>query len=239
MHTPSRPLVAAALALLLAIPAFAQISLTLVNPGFESAVSAGFPTTAGNWQGDLNTAVTTQTGVTPFAGSQMLSFEKMSPDGLVTGTGSDTFQLVDLSAYAGSIAAGNFTVTLSAYFNRSDTTYNEFQTRIVSFSGSMANFQTDFQTPSYTANQFSSLASDANTATWELSSVSLTLPTNTTYIAVMVSAISTGNILNYPTGYYADNVTLTAVPEPSTYAVLAGLGALGLAAWRRRKAPAA
>jgi len=37
---------------------------------------------------------------------------------------------------------------------------------------------------------------------------------------------------------YLDNLTLTAtsaVPEPSTYAALAGLGALGLALWRRRR----
>ena len=30
-------------------------------------------------------------------------------------------------------------------------------------------------------------------------------------------------------------VTATAIPEPATYAMLAGLAALGLAAWRRRK----
>lgn len=32
-----------------------------------------------------------------------------------------------------------------------------------------------------------------------------------------------------------DNVTLTAVPEPSTYALLAGFAALGLAGWYRRR----
>ena len=34
----------------------------------------------------------------------------------------------------------------------------------------------------------------------------------------------------------ADNITVTAIPEPSTFAALAGLGVLGLAAARRRRA---
>lgn len=45
----------------------------------------------------------------------------------------------------------------------------------------------------------------------------------------MAAAISTGSV-------YADNFSVSAVPEPSTYAALAGLGALGLACWRRRAA---
>jgi hypothetical protein len=32
-----------------------------------------------------------------------------------------------------------------------------------------------------------------------------------------------------------DNLTVSAVPEPSTYAALAGLSALGLVCWRRRR----
>jgi len=38
---------------------------------------------------------------------------------------------------------------------------------------------------------------------------------------------------------YADNLAVSAVPEPSTYAALAGLAALGFAYWRRRQKTAA
>jgi len=236
---PTHRLIAAAaigIAAFLA-PASAQIMLTVANSGFESAVSSGFPTAAGNWQGDANSAVTAQNGVTPYAGIQMLSFTNNGiPDG-TNGTGSDTLQLVDLSAYASSIAAGNFTVTLSAYLNRSGSNYNEFWTRILSFNTTMANFETELIS---TANQgqasnYTSLLSDSNPATWEFSSVSLTLPTDTTYIAVEVSLLHPGdNVPSISPGYYADNITLTAVPEPSTYAALLGAAALGFAALRRR-----
>lgn len=40
-------------------------------------------------------------------------------------------------------------------------------------------------------------------------------------------------------GVYFDNFSVTAIPEPSTYAALAGFGALGLALWCRRQKTAA
>jgi len=50
------------------------------------------------------------------------------------------------------------------------------------------------------------------------------------------SSIQAGNT-NYTINYLANSVTLTAsvVPEPATYAALAGLGILGFAVYRRRK----
>ena len=47
----------------------------------------------------------------------------------------------------------------------------------------------------------------------------------------LASAISVGSV-------YADNFSVSAIPEPSTYAALAGAAALGLAVWRRRRAQA-
>jgi len=44
----------------------------------------------------------------------------------------------------------------------------------------------------------------------------------------VAGAISAGSM-------YADNFAVSAIPEPSTYAAFAGLGALGLALWRRRQ----
>lgn len=243
MHTPRRLMkpVAFAAAIFVAFAArsaVAQITISLGNAGFESAISAGLPTTAGVWAGDLNYVVTTQNGVTPYAGAQMLHLKNMAPDGIDVGTGSDTVQLVDMSPYAASIGAGNFTVTLSAYFNRSDFTYSQFQVFLRSYSGSVANFPSDIN--SYTAIQTGNLFADSDINTWELGTVSLTLPTNTTYLAAWVSVQSPGNVVSVPDGYFADSVALTAVPEPSTCAALAGVAALGLAVWRhRRRAKAA
>ena len=224
------PLMVAAIA----SPALAQISLSLGNAGFESAISPGITGTSGIWQGDLNSVTTTQNSITPFAGSQMLRFDHMAPDGTSFGTGADALQLVDLSAYSSSIAAGGFTLTLSAYYNRSDSTYSKFENIIRSYSGSIANFPTDLN--SSTATQFADLVSDSVVSSWEQLSVSLTLPTNTTYVAIWVTALSDNqNISNFPVGYHADNVTLTAIPEPSTSAAIVGAFGLGLALWRRRR----
>lgn len=48
-------------------------------------------------------------------------------------------------------------------------------------------------------------------------------------------AVFAGGQTISPSEAYFDNLSASAVPEPSTYAVLAGLGALGLVLWHRRR----
>lgn len=56
---------------------------------------------------------------------------------------------------------------------------------------------------------------------------------DTTYFRIYVAGGLETNALHE--GNYIDNLTITAVPEPSTYAALFGLLALGLVVWRRRR----
>jgi hypothetical protein len=52
--------------------------------------------------------------------------------------------------------------------------------------------------------------------------------------------VTSVEVLGYNGYYVLDNVTYSAVPEPSTWALmLAGFGALGFASWRRARAVAA
>lgn len=57
--------------------------------------------------------------------------------------------------------------------------------------------------------------------------------TTTPYTSFDILAI--GAVTGTMNSFIIDNVSVSSVPEPSTYAMLAGLGALGLAFWQRRR----
>ncbi len=66
----------------------------------------------------------------------------------------------------------------------------------------------------------------------------LTAPTaaGNDLLSAMVQGYNYGGTGNYSTAFYWDNLVATAIPEPGTSALLAAVGVLGLAVWRRRRA---
>lgn len=72
-------------------------------------------------------------------------------------------------------------------------------------------------------------------AGWDTASVALPAAVNDqSNVSIRIRSVSWGSVAGF---LDIDNVQINAaqIPEPSTYALLAGIGVLGLVAWRRRK----
>jgi hypothetical protein len=226
--------------------------VAIANPGFETVETiAGTPGTFGDWGQDQASIVTAENGVTPLGGSRMLKFVGTGPDPVAAGSFGDVVQLVDLSAYSTSIATGMVDFELSAFFNRiaqGGSTDTVYFLSIKSYGGTdtAGDYAASLGALASTANASSGLNSDNDLLTWENVTTTLTLPTDTTFVAI--SLVAQENVLNDNTfpgefiGNYADNVSATLtnivadmpVPEPGTYLIF-GLGLIGLTVLRRRR----
>jgi len=93
---------------LVSVPALADtITLDITNPGFESGtIGVGKPNGFGVWGGDKSEIVTTEKGITPFEGSQMLHFIYNRKSGPGSSVGSDVWQFIDTSTFSFEIATG-------------------------------------------------------------------------------------------------------------------------------------
>lgn len=214
----------------------------LVNNGFETQVPilSGPPSTTGVWSGDPATIVQAENAITPAEGTRMLRFDGTYPGYAINGYTSGVFQLVDLSPMSAQIAAGTATAELSALFNRVafDGTDRTFMLQIAAYAGSPSSFPSQYGSGGL-ANSTVTFVSDADVSTWEQLATSLVLPVNADFLAVQVTGIEDYD--NAPpnefNGNYADAVSLTVVPEPSTLALwsLFGTVGVGIGWWRRRK----
>ncbi len=225
-------------AFIILVSATAGFGINLLNnPSFEifEDTSGGWPTSPADvWKGDYSSIVTSENGISPMDGIQMLKFQgtdfmSSSEDGI----GCQVQQVIDLSSYKAMIETGNAILNTSAFFNRissDDQTDTRFTLSISVWKGEPDSY--DWATwptnPNLILIEEAEIYTDSNPITWEVNALEFILSQETDYVAIQICAIE--NIYNdslYPEfdGHYADFVSLSIIPEPSTLLLL-GLGAI-------------
>ncbi len=208
-------------------------SIYLNNPGFEVSepLVGDRPTTEHNWQGDNAELVGAQNGISPLSGSKMLRFIN---SGTVPGdgNGAEQWQLISLNPILSLVQTGNVEVSVSTFFNRiagDAQTDTSFLVCLSAYNGLLSDFPQKWKSAELNGLSIGSLMSDSNANTWESAQATLLLPTNATYIAIMIGAVENiQNDLVNPEfdGHYADAVVFeySVIPEPSAlFLVLVGL----------------
>jgi hypothetical protein len=208
-------------AALISVSAHANL---LVDPGFESNplttatnVLNFFATYQGQWGQELSTIVTAENGITPYQLVNMLHMD-------YTGSYTQTFQVTDVTSYAGLIDSGNAAVNLTAWFNIDKAVPAALGALGVSFftGNSYGTLTTGFT---------NSLILDTSSNTWQSISAINSIPAGTRWLVSQV-AYQDSTLLGidgaWHPGYVdAADLTITQVPEPATLSILA-LGGLSL-----------
>jgi hypothetical protein len=219
----------------------------ITNNGFEitETTGDGLPDMFGDWDGDDSAIVTSENGITSFEGLQMLHFIATTSSGPHPSfNASEVFQLIDMNPFSTAISTGLAIASASAHFNRvtgDSQTDTRFAVALYAFAGSPSTFPSDFPVSNFLTSASRSVFTDGDTATWEIASVDLLLPTNTDYLALRLTASE--DIFNDGTapefdGHYADKVSLNvnAIPEPSTYLLLVvSIFAVFVCRWLRQQ----
>jgi len=210
------------------------------DSGFENDIlQVSWPHTYDRWGGDVASIVSAQNGIAPRGGTKMLKFGLSGWDtGGLGAISSQVVHLVDVSAYADYIAAGEAVATFSACFNRvagNDETDTAFEVRIEAYSGPTSQHTSKRADKAWLDRVLGEILTDDDVSTWEWAAAPMVLPTETDYLAVEVVALE--NIYNDIStnefdGHYADDAFLTVTPEPATlFVMLAG----GLPALLKRR----
>jgi hypothetical protein len=211
----------------------------VMNPGFETLESyiGPWPDPPGVWKGDISQGVSAENGVTPIGGGMLKFVNTRWGLNYPNGVSGDLLQLIDLAPFASHIASGQAKVRYAAQFNRvadggAGTVDTSFSVRLFAKNGNLPAF-TDNVGLALAFNE-ATLLTDNDVGTWQQAGGTLAIPTNATYLAIMLRATENvvNDVANEFAGHYADEVVVEFVPEPGT-GVLAG-AALLLTAGRRR-----
>jgi hypothetical protein len=205
----------------------------VVNAGFETSetTSGGWPSNYGDWNGDYSAIVGATSGITPYEGTQMLQFKGTGFSGAGSSESCQAFQLIDIGIYNTLIQSGDAVAKVGYYVNRvqGDTqTDNNFVISVRAMSGSPSDFPSNLG--SWLAKNAMTVYADSDPATWEYCHADFSVPVNTSYLALKISAYE--NVYNdssYPEfdGHFADAVSVEIVPEPATILfLLSGLALL-------------
>jgi hypothetical protein len=201
----------------------------LTDPGFEINPLTSYvnvlasPYLTNVWGDEVSTITGPVGAVSPSGGVKMLS---MTTDNLVA---TQTFQLVDVSAFSGAINTGTATADMSALFNVDKNVVGAKAEAVVQF--------WDSSHSPLVGSGTGLLTLDSNPATWEpISATGVSVPVNTNYILAQVlyinSTMNDSAGVNQP-GFVDDaKLTLTTSPEPASLGIFA-IAALGMLRRRR------
>ena len=210
----------------------------VTNPGFETYenTSGGPSGSYGDWNGDYSAIVDATSGVTPMSGSKMLQFKGTSHVGYAYSNACHIFQVINISDYHCLIAAGQGIAQASMYLNRisgDSQTDTQFNLHLMAFDGTNDTFPSRWESYTYSASighNYVTLQTDSSPESWQICSVSLHLPVDTTFVVLAISANE--DIYNdYSStefdGHFTDNAFVQIVPEQATMLLL-GLGVLAV-----------
>ena len=222
------------------------IANLVTNNGFETgSYSTGDPTGYGYWMGDYGAFVNASDGINPLEGSRMFKFIYATSANHATSSDFCTVvQIIDVGLFQDIISNGDAVAIMSSRFNRvsgDSQTDTRFGLKIYAFAGNPSSFPTQLDNDNELAFSGAYIYADADIDSWEYCTAQLAIPVNTDFIAIDIRLGE--DVFNDTSGvefdgHYADAVTLTIIPEPTTL-LLFGFGSvlltIGRGRWKTRQ----
>ena len=188
----------------------------LLNGGFErDRLQRGWPNGYGLWGGDVARIVGAENGITPRAGLGMLRFVYTGFAQPSLATTCEVMQVVNVRPYERAIRAGRATAAATSQVNRvagGARTDTLFGIRLFAYAGRVRDHWALRDMGRHLDRSSAALFADADPATWEKLTTTMSLPRKTDFLVVQVQANE--DIRNEVSGvefdgHYADNVVVT------------------------------